>query len=253
MFSLRKSSEEKVILLFHVTAADFPQPEEICFTFQEWWEVPLLAELGMEGESEWLFIPPRWPAQHWWEELWQWWLAHLGTGKSCGTKKDFRDHKVLCLNDGKVEGETGSALLPSKQNWNVPILKYHPDLAVRGKLVGSPRPWPGWAFGDRSQVGHHQDVDEKVRTVPNPRRGIRHFRAEELKSELLLLVSADGPPAGLFTSPPLLILEFKQASWNNYSGFFEELLMRSLFKNKQLFRAYRKDVSVGDPSPNVPV
>lgn len=154
MFCLRKTSDEKVILLAHVTNVNFPQENSFAK------KIHLLAELVMDSESEWLFMAPRWPSQHWWEELCHWWLAHLGTGKSCGTKEDFIDHKVFCINDGKVEGETGSALLPSKQNCNFLILKCLPDLAVRGKLVWSPRPWPCWAFGDRRHEKHQDDVTD---------------------------------------------------------------------------------------------
>lgn len=139
----------------------------------------------------------------------QWWLSHLGTGKSSGTMRAFIDHRVLRMNDGKMEGESGSSH-PSKQSWNVLILRCHPDLAFRGKLVWSPRSWAGWAFGDSSHVGQNQDDMTDVWWEIKD--------GSYLLTPIKLLFWANtSKPAGLFTSPPLLLLEFNHASWNNFS------------------------------------
>lgn len=156
----------------------------------------------MDSESEWLFMAPHWPSLHWWEEPCQ--------GKSCGTKENFG-----YMDDGKVDRETGSALLPSKQNWNFLILKYHPDLAVRGKLVWSPRPWAGGAFGGRIHVG--QDQEDMTNVWWESKNSSYLLTRDKGFYELILvnndlLLKADCQPASLFTSPPLLILEFKHAS-----------------------------------------
>lgn len=156
----------------------------------------------MDSESEWLFMAPHWPSQHWWEEPCQ--------GKSCGTKEDLG-----CMNDGKVEGETGSALLPSKQNWKFLILKYHPDLAVWSPAGLIPRPWAGGVFGGRIHVG--QDQEDMTNVWWESKNSSYLLTHDKGFYELILvnndlLLKADCQPASLFTSPPLLILEFKHAS-----------------------------------------
>lgn len=162
----------------------------------------------MDSESEWLFMAPHWLSQHWWEEPCQ--------GKSCGTKEDFG-----CMNDGKVEGETGSALLPSKQNFSFHQNKTSirpASLWQRGQddtLGWSPRPWAGGAFGGRIHVG--QDQEDMTNVWWESKNSSYLLTRDKGFYELILvnndlLLKADCQPASLFNFPPLLILEFKHAS-----------------------------------------